>query len=63
MESQNIPVGLWVYTNWPLPGANILGLPLLIFLCWPLHYIAFLSLFRALSDRESRELWRGDLIG
>jgi hypothetical protein len=62
MESQNIPVGLWVYTRWPLPEYAIYGIPLLASIAWPLHYLAFLSAFRALTDKESSCIWRGDTV-
>src|SRR3989338_181341 len=62
MEAQNIPVGLWRYTNWPLSEISVFGVPVLTFIIWPLHYIAFLSLFRALTDKESQAIWRADTI-
>lgn len=62
MEAQNIPVGLWRYTNWPLGDYLLLGIPALVWLAWPLHYIVFLSLFRVLTGKESDQVWRGDVI-
>ncbi|TSC92613.1 MAG: hypothetical protein CEN91_391 [Candidatus Berkelbacteria bacterium Licking1014_85] len=62
MEFENIPVGFWIYTNWPLEHIRVFGLPLIMFIAWPLHYIVFLSLFRAFTEKESDEIWRGDLI-
>lgn len=63
MEAQNIPAGLWRYTNWPLDGYQFLGIPAIIFLvAWPLHYILFLSLFRVLTGKESDQVWKGDVI-
>ena len=62
MELQNIPSQLWTYINWPFQEITFLGLPIVMLVVWPLHYIFFLSLFRALTDKESISIWRGDLI-
>lgn len=62
METQNAPLGYWIYTNWPLQNFQLFNLPILMYLVWPLHYIFFLSLFRAFTQKESDEIWRGDLI-
>ncbi|MFH1461192.1 MAG: hypothetical protein ABIF84_02115 [Patescibacteria group bacterium] len=62
METQNLAFPWWLYVNWPYQSLQVFGLPILIFLCWPLHYVIFLSLFRAFSDEDSDEIWRGDLI-
>ena len=62
METQNAPLGYWIYTNWPLQNFQLFGLPILMYFAWPLHYILFLSLFRAFTQKESDEIWRGDLI-
>ncbi len=64
METQNFfaGAGAWVYTNWPLQEITFLGLPVVMFLFWPIHYIFFLSLWRAFSDKESDEVWKGDLV-
>lgn len=62
MESQNLPSDIWVYTNWPLSSITFLGLPLTMFMMWILHYIPFLSLFRAVTDKESSAIWQADDI-
>lgn len=62
METENIPFGFWRYTNWPFENIQFLNLPVMMFLAWPLQYIAFLSLFRAFTQKESDEIWKGDLI-
>lgn len=62
METENVPLGYWIYTNWPLEQIRLFGLPLMIYVAWPLHYILFLSLFRAFTQKESDEIWKGDLI-
>jgi len=62
MESQNLIYNLWAYINWPFEGITFMGLPVTMFLAWPFHYVAFLSLFRVFSRKESSEVWTGDLI-
>jgi len=62
MELQNVPAGLWRYTNWPLSDFAVLDMPILIFIIWPLHYITFLSLFRAMTNKESAMIWQSDRI-
>lgn len=62
MELENVPVELWIYTNVPLSEIKFIGLPILLFIGWPLHYILFLSGFRALTNKESDEIWSGDKI-
>jgi|GEM_PF-1615102 len=57
MEAINIPIGYWRYTNWPMSDLAILGLPLLTFAFWPLHYIAFLSLYNWLGKKETKPIW------
>ena len=62
METENVPLGYWIYTNVPLAEIKFIGLPILLFIGWPLHYILFLSLFRVLTQKESDGIWEGDLI-
>jgi len=62
MEIQNVPIRLWIYTNWPYQDIKFLGIPFLVYLAWPLHYIGFLSAYRAFGDEPSREIWTGDDI-
>ncbi|KKT35247.1 MAG: hypothetical protein UW24_C0012G0052 [Parcubacteria group bacterium GW2011_GWA2_44_12] len=62
METENIPHGFWIYTNWPFENIQLLNLPVTMFIAWPLHYVTFLSLFRAFTEKESDEIWRGDLL-
>jgi|SRR3989344_249981 len=62
METENIPHHFWIYINWPYENIKFLGLPVSMFLAWPLHYLGFLSLFRAFTKEDSQEIWRGDLI-
>ncbi len=59
MEISNLTYGYWEYINWPLSQHNIFGLPVvMIFFAWPLHYVMFLSVFRAITPAESIEIWR-----
>ena len=62
METENIPLGFWIYTNWPFENIRLLHLPIMMLVAWPLHYVAFLSLFRAFTEKQSDEILRGDLI-
>jgi uncharacterized membrane protein (DUF106 family) len=62
MEWQNVPIGLWIYKNWPWQHITFGHIPIMVFVAWPLHYVFFLSLYRALGDRRSREIWSGDAI-
>lgn len=62
METENILHGFWRYTNWPFENIQFLNLPIMMFIAWPLHYVAFLSLFRAFTEKESDDIWKGDLI-
>jgi len=62
MESYNLLYKLWVYVNWPLENITLIGLPIMMFVAWPLHYIAFLSFFRVINREESSEVWKGDTI-
>jgi len=58
MELINQRYGYWVYVNWPLQQVKILNLPILmICLAWPLHFIMFLSIFRAIAAERSINVW------
>src|SRR6185369_13556112 len=53
MELQNVPIGLWRYINWPWQNTTISSVPVLVIaIGWPLHYIFFLSLYRAIGDER-----------
>lgn len=63
MESQNVLHGYWMYIDIPFEEFEFFGLsPLVLMMGWPVHYIYFLSLFRAFTGKESDEIWRGDRI-
>jgi len=62
MEIQNLPLKLWVYINVPYANVQILGLPVLLFLGWSLHYIPFLSIYRLIGSKLSSEIWAGDKL-
>jgi hypothetical protein len=55
MELQNEPIGLWVYTNWP-SDKTFLNLPIMIFFLWPVHYVLFLSFYRAFEG-SAPSIW------
>ncbi len=60
MELQNVSGQLWVYTNWPY--GTVLGFPLLGLIMWPLHYWAFIGLYRAIAPQQSVVVLSGDSI-
>ncbi|MBI2356769.1 hypothetical protein HYV12_01835 [Candidatus Dojkabacteria bacterium] len=62
MEIQNLPIGLWIYSNMPLDSLKIVNLPILLFVGWPLHYIAFLAIYRYFGEPLSNGIWKGDVI-
>jgi len=62
MEVQNLPLGLWIYSNWPWQEIEFLGLPVMVYIAWPLHYIGLLSGYRALGNESSQEIFAGDMI-
>ncbi len=62
LESLNTIHHAWIYQNWPWQEYQFLGIPVAVFIGWPLHYIVFLSLFRVLMKKESEEVWKSDLI-
>lgn len=59
MELNNIRHGYWRYMHWPFERLSFYGLPIvMVFVAWPLHYIMFLSVFRAITPKEAMEVWR-----
>lgn len=62
MELQNDPLQLWIYTNVPLENIEVLGLPLLMYIGWPFHYLGFFSLYHALGGDLAYEVYAGDKI-
>lgn len=63
METQNVPIGVWYYTNWPLQDFTIYHIPVVVYLIgWPAHYIFFLSFYRAFGDRRSSVIFSGDKV-
>lgn len=59
MEFQNQSISLWIYTNWPWQNVLVGKIPVMVFFIgWPVHYIFFLSLYRAFGDNSSTKgLW------
>jgi hypothetical protein len=62
METKNFFSQYWIYLNWPLENIILFGIPFLIYVAWPLHYIAFLSLFKIIGKDLTSEIWKGDTI-
>jgi hypothetical protein len=52
-ETVNASHHFWKYTNWPFPHWQLLHIPVMIFLIWPVQYVVFLSLGLLLG----RDLW------
>jgi len=58
MELINLRHEYWIYANWPLQDFHVLGLPvIMIAVAWPIHFVMFLSLFRAITAKDSAEVW------
>lgn len=63
MESKNYQLEkYWIYANWPYQDIKLIGLPIVMLLTWPLHYIFFLSLMRGITNEDSAEIWADDTI-
>ncbi len=63
MELINLRHEYWVYANWPLQNDHVLGLPIImITVAWPIHFVMFLSLFRAITAKDSAEVWRVPVV-
>lgn len=56
IEIVNVPVGLWEFVNWPYPDKTLFGLPLLVYLSWPLQFPALLATMRAVFPKDER-IW------
>lgn len=52
-ETVNASHHFWKYTNWPIADWQLLHVPIVIFLTWPVQYVVFLSLGFLLG----RDLW------
>lgn len=57
MEGFNVPLSLWIYTNWPYPHIAISGLPLTILIGWATQYVLLVSVYRFLYKRETAKIW------
>lgn len=62
MELTNEPLGYWIYTHWPWENYKLFGLPVSIYLAWPMQYVTFLSLYRAITTDQSDEIWKGEIL-
>lgn len=52
-ETVNAAHHFWIYTNWPLPGWQLMTIPVTVLLTWPFQYVIFLSLGFFLE----RDIW------
>jgi len=57
MEGFNIPLSIWIYTNWPYANISLFSLPLTVLLAWPIQYILLISIYRSLYKRETTRIW------
>ena len=57
IEIINVPVQIWMFTNWPLSEVKFLTLPLLVWIAWPLQFLLMLSLFRFVLDKKEMDIW------
>lgn len=57
MEGFNVPLSVWLYTNWPYPDIAIAGLPLTVLIAWPIQYVLLISIYRAFYKKETATIW------
>lgn len=57
MEALNVPLSIWVYTNWPYANISISGLPFTVFVAWIIQYILLISLYRVMYKKETHRIW------
>ena len=57
METTNLFHLFWEYTHLPWESVTFLGVPIMVYISWPLHYIIFLSLWRVCASKESAKIW------
>lgn len=62
MESQNGPIQLWTYLNWPLQDIKLFYTPITAIIAWPFHYLAILSLYKVISKDQTKNILEGDKI-
>jgi hypothetical protein len=55
MESQNGPIQLWTYINWPLQDIKIFYTPIIAVLFWPLHYLVIITLYKVISKEQTKD--------
>jgi hypothetical protein len=62
MESQNGPIELWKYLNWPLQDVKLFYTPIVAIIAWPFHYLLIISLYKVISGDQTKNLLEGDQI-
>ncbi|MBL8015583.1 MAG: hypothetical protein JNK26_05355 [Candidatus Doudnabacteria bacterium] len=60
MESQNGPLLLWKYINFPGQETVIFSMPILGLLGWPLHYLAIINVYALVFRKDERLLLGND---
>ncbi len=62
MESQNGPIQLWTYQNWPLQEIQLFYTPIVAIFSWPFHYLLIISLYKTVSRDQTKNILEGDKI-
>lgn len=57
MEIFNVPLLLWIYTNWPYSDIALLGVPVSVLLAWPVQYLLLVSFYRVMYKKETVKIW------
>ncbi len=52
-EGFNAPSGWWRYANIPYADIQLFGVPILVFILWPLQYLPIISLYSLLKKRRA----------
>lgn len=58
-EVFNLPGGLWRYANVPFADIKLFGIPIVVYLLWPMHYFPIFSLYRVLFKKDTEKMWNG----
>ncbi len=57
IESFNLSMNLWQYSNWPFQQYTILGIPAIILIFWPIQYLVYIALYHFLFKHETKTIW------
>lgn len=62
MEGQNMLLLFWEYKNVLFEDIQLLSLPILGVIAWPIHYVFLINLFRLILKPEGRHFYAGDRL-